>query len=449
VPQAQAPQPDAPKPAASEADKPKAGVHKPAKLDADVEAEIDAAMRELGLGSISDADTIAPVAKPAIHGPRVIEGGREYRTGVIVSVGPTDVFVEFGPKELGVVERNQWKDDKDLPKVGDEFEVAINRYEPSESLFICSLPGAVQKADWELLQPGQVVEARVTGAVKGGLELEVATHRAFMPASQVAIGHIDDLSVFVGEKFTCKISRIDRRGKGNIVLSRRDVLEVERRERAEELKKTLQEGQVVEGTVRKIMPFGAFVDLGGIDGLVHISDLTYERTNYGENQVSKYITEGQRIKVQVLSIDWEKNRISLGMKQIQADPFAEAAEQIVEGAEVTGRVTRLADFGAFVELSPGVEGLIHISELAWHRVNKCEDVVKPDEVVTVKVLRVEKDSRRIGLSLKATTAAPKQAAKGRHGTRDARTAEEIAQEDPAFRRLKEKFGKQGFKGGLG
>src|SRR5690606_22299227 len=172
-----------------------------------------------------------------------------------------------------------------------------------------------------------------------------------------AFEHIADLSVFVGEKLKCKVTRVDRSGRGNIVLSRREVLAEERKAQAEKIKATLAEGQVVEGTVRKIMPFGAFVDLGGVDGLVHVSDLTHDRVGHGEKFVQRYVKEGERIKVQILKLDWEANRISLGVKQIQADPFAQAANEIKEGAEVTGKVTKLADFGAFVELSPGVEGL--------------------------------------------------------------------------------------------
>src|SRR5215831_19867455 len=170
-----------------------------------------------------------------------------------------------------------------MPQKDQELQVVVDKFEASEGIFLCSRPGAVQKADWELLEAGQVVEARVSGVVSGkdgkqaGLELEVAGHRAFMPASQVSHDRIDDLSVFVGEKMKCAVSRVERMGKGNIVLSRRDVLDVERKEMAAKLKDSLQEGQTVEGVVRKIMPFGAFVDLGGIDGLVHISDLTYDR----------------------------------------------------------------------------------------------------------------------------------------------------------------------------
>ncbi len=438
----------------------------PTHLSPEVEAEIEAAMKDL------EAETGSPThTKKPIRGPRVVQAGREHRTGLVVSVGPNDVFLEFGPKELGVIERQQFKEDQ-LPKVGDEIKVVVNRYDSAESLFLCSLPGAVQKAEWEMLSPGQTVEARVTGVNKGGLELEVANHRAFMPASQVSLDHVADLSVFVGEKLVCQISRIDRAGKGNIVLSRRDILKAERAEKAKALKETLKEGDTVEGIVRKIMPFGAFVDLGGVDGLIHISDLSHDRIHMGEKNVAKYVTEGEKVRVQVLKIDWDANRISLGLKQLSEDPFQTVAKDIEEGAEVTGRVSSIADFGAFIEIAPGIEGLVHISELDWNRVNAVGDVLKQDEIVKARVLKIDPETRRISLSIKQTKDKPEGAQAGpgsgdakpmrkrpkgiperqsfgRGSTRDTRKAEEILKETPAMRRLREKFGKEGFKGGLG
>jgi ribosomal protein S1 len=392
-----------------------------------------------------------PHTPAQIRGPRVVQAGREIRPGTVVSVGPTDVFIEFGPKELGVVPRTQWAEGETLPEPKQVFEVVVDRRD-DDGLLLCSRPGSVQKADWELLEPGQVIEAKVTGVNKGGLELEVSGHTAFMPAGQVSVDHIADLSVFVGEKVRCQVMRVDRSGRGNIVVSRREVLMQERRERAEQLKTTLAEGQVVEGTVRKIMPFGAFVDLGGVDGLVHVSDLTHDRVGHGEKFVARYVKEGERLKVQILKLDWEAGRVSLGVKQIQADPFAQAANEIKEGAEVTGRITKLAEFGAFVELAPGVEGLVHISELAWRRVGKVDDVVKPDEVVKAKVLKIDPASRRISLSLKALQPPPERPAAPGRGPRkeQGRSVEEIMKESPELRRLREKFGgNKKLKGGIG
>jgi small subunit ribosomal protein S1 len=427
-------------------------------LSAELEREIDAAMEDMAAAMGEEKQPAGK--KPGIRGPRVVEGGREHRKGRVVSVGASDVFVEFGPKELGIVELSQYGPD-DQPKVGDELEVVVQRFEPSESVYVCVKPGSVQKAEWEMLEPGQVVEARVTGTNKGGLECEVAGHQAFMPASQVSLDRIADLSVLVGEKLPCVVQRVDRRGKGNIVLSRREVLQRERAEAAEMLKASLSEGQTVEGTVRKIMPFGAFIDLGGVDGLIHVSDLTHDRVGHGEKAIAKYVSEGQRVTCQILKLDWEGGRISLGMKQLQSDPFQSAAAEIVEGAEVTGKVTKILEFGCFVEVAPGVEGLVHISEIDHRRIAKVEDAVQANEVVRVKVLKVDPGTRKISLSIKALKDAPERPAgggrggpggrKGR-GDRDDRSPEEILKETPALRRMREEAQKKAAsksKSGLG
>ncbi len=441
-------------------------------INAETQAEIDEAMAELfgsggpgggaggGAGggrrkvelprprvsatSAQHAHDITPMGgaqKAALRGPRVVSAGREHRTGKVVSVGPSDIFLEFGPKELGVAPRVQWPEDQ-LPVVGADLEVVIDRFEAAESLFVCSRPGTVVKAAWENLEVGQTVEGKVIGVNKGGLEVEVAGHSAFMPASQVSLERIPDLSVMVGEKLTCQVAQIDKRGRGNIVLSRRDLLAAERKEKAAKLKDTLHEGDTLDGTVRKIMPFGAFVDIGGVDGLVHISDLSYDRVGFGEQAIGKLLKEGQQVKVRVLKVDWndadpKKSRISLGVKQLSADPFATAVGEIAEGAEVGGRITRLAEFGAFVELAPGVEGLVHVSEIAWKRIAHPKDALKESEVVRCKVLKIDPGSRKISLSIKAMTEAP--AAPAGRGGKDrtpARSIEEISKETPALRRLR-------------
>lgn len=448
------------------------GVESRPALTAEMNAEIEAAMREL--------DAAAPPApkhdpKPAIsgakgpaqfRGPRVVQAGREHRTGKVITVGPTDIFIEFGPKELGIIPRIQFPEDQ-LPQKDQELQVVIDKFEAAEGIFLCSRPGAVQKADWELLEAGQTVEGRVTGVVTGkdgkqaGLELEIAHHRAFMPASQIAPERIEDLSVFVGEKMKCTVTRVERMGKGNIVLSRRDIIDAERKENAAKLRDSLQEGQTVEGTVRKIMPFGAFVDIGGVDGLVHISDLTYDRVGFGEKAVAKFVQEGQKVNVRILKLDWENNRISLGLKQTMSDPFATAVNAITEGAEATGKITKILEFGAFVELGPGVEGLVHISELDHRRVAKVDDVVKTDEIVRVKVLKIDQANRRISLSIKALKPLPEinlgeggggkpggRGGKGKGKDFGGRSAEEILKETPALRRMREKARNMKFKGGI-
>lgn len=430
-------------------------------LSADLAAEIDAAMNQ-SIESAShhvkpkkeeiDAAHKAMGGGPKIKGPRVVESGRERRPGVVVSVGPTDIFVEFGPKELGVLPRIQFTDE-DLPKTGQTVEVVIERFESAESLFICNKPGAVQKADWEMLEPGQVIEARVTGVNKGGLELEVANHEAFMPASQVDVRRIEDLSVFVGEKLKCEVVRVDRTGRGSITLSRKKIAAEERKAEVEKLKDSLKEGDVKEGVVRKIMPFGAFVDIGGIDGLLHVSDLSHDRVN----KVEDVVKEGDKVTVKILKLDWESKRHSLGLKQLTEDPWVAAIKDVVEGAVLTGKVTKLAEFGAFIEVAAGVEGLCHISELDWKRVHKTSDVVQPNKVVKAKVLRIDPGTKKISLSIKQALERPADEGGPRRGRRggfeeDTRKPEEILKETAAFRRLKEeakKKHKEGLKSGLG
>ncbi len=427
----------------------------PASLDAALEAEIDAAMADMEAAGAAAPGASGP-AKAKLRGPRVVQGGREHRSGTVVSVGATDIFVEFGPKEIGVVELRQY-DGVEAPKVGEPLEVVVQRYDADESIYICARPGTVQKADWEMLEPGQVVEARVASVNKGGLTCEVAGHDAFMPASQVDVNRVPDLSVFVGEKLPCLVQRVDRRGRGTIVLSRREVLERERAEAAKGLREALKEGDEIEGTVRKIMDFGAFIDLGGVDGLVHLNDLSHERVNHGAKNVARHVSEGQKVRVQIVKLDWDANRISLGLKQLQADPFASAANEVVEGATLTGKVTNIMEFGAFVEVAPGVEGLVHISELDWKRVQKVEDVVQKGEVITVKVLKVDTDTRKISLSVKQTKdAPPREGGGGRgrgggRGGRDDRDPSEILKETPQLRRLREQAKKRESKGagGLG
>ncbi len=433
-----------------------------AGMSADMAAEINAAMdgTTQPVAHHDKPKVIHTAGEPArVRGPRVVQSGREHRPGTVVSVGPTDIFLEFGPKELAVIPRAQWKEGEEPPAVGSTLDVVVDKFDTNENLFLCSRPGTVQKAEWENLQVGQVIEARVTGVNKGGLELEVAGHKAFMPAGQVSLDRIVDLSVMVGEKLTCTVAQLDTRGRGNIVLSRKDLLKQEREEKAKKLKETLAEGQTVEGTVRKIMPFGAFVDMGGLDGLLHLSDMTYDRTFPGEKTVAKYVKEGQNVRVKILKLDIEGNRISLGLKQLMDDPFAVAVNQITEGAEVMGKVVRMTEFGAFLEIAPGVDGLVHISEISRKRINKPEDVLKQDEIVKAKVLKIEAGTRKISLSIKALLPieapppgsreamfAEKQAERQK---RDAERLAEISKETPELRRQREKFKNKQLSGGFG
>jgi small subunit ribosomal protein S1 len=398
----------------------------PVDMDAKLEAEIEDA-----LGDLSLEDMLDYADKPHQPGAE-----REFKTGLVVNIHGDDVYVEFGPKSQGICPLSQFTE---KPEPGQRLPFVIERYDEREGLLMLSREGAVRKAEWESLDVGQVVEARCTGTNKGGLELELAHHKAFMPAGQVDIRHIEDLEVFVGEKMPCEIIEIDRQ-RERIILSRRSHLETERARLREKLLDELEVGQTVAAVITSIQDYGAFADLGGIDGLIHISDLSYQRIRHP----SEVVKDGDQVNVKVLKIDREADpvRISLGMKQTLEDPYQSQAGKLEVGGTVTGRVTKLMPFGAFVELAPGVEGLIHISELAHERINKVSSVVKPDQVVTVKVLSIDHDQRRIGLSLKAM----QDPAEGGGGDESSR------QEDPHLRKLKAQLGKKfgdNLQGGLG
>jgi len=396
------------------------------RLDEGLEAEIQAA-----LGDMSVEDMLDFADRGGRGGGG---GGRETRTGTVVRVDREDVFVEFGPKSQGVCPLSQF-DEK--PRPGQRLEFVVERYDANEGLLLLSRTGAVRKADWDSLEVGQVVEARCTGTNRGGLEMEVASHRAFMPAGMVDLRHIEDLSVFVGEKMPCEVVELDR-SRDRIILSRRAHLEAERARTRDDLLADLREGATMQGTVVSVRDFGAFVDLGGADGLVHVSDLAWERVKHP----SEVVKEGDTVTVKVLKVDASQDppRISLGMKQCLEDPYQQQAAAIEVGAEVTGRVTRIAAFGAFVELSPGVEGLIHVSELSDKRVSRVNSVVNEGEVVTAKVVSVDHERRRIGLSLRAMR---------NEGAED---VDHDRGSDPELRRLMAQLGNKfggDLKGGIG
>lgn len=380
------------------------------RLDDRLEAEIEDALGGMSLDDIMAMDERpaigrAPGSARAGEDGRAPQSGRQRKIGTIISIRNKDVFVEFGPKSQGVCSLTAFPDPEKPPKPGDRMEFIVERFDAENELLILSREGSITKADWESLEIGQVVEARCTGVNKGGLEMEIAHHRAFMPAGQVDIRHIPDLSIFVGEKFPCEVIEVskDPRGKGGrIILSRRGPLEAARIKQRESILETLQPGNQMRATITSVQPYGAFADIGGMDGLIHISDMSYTRIKHP----SEIVKVGDVVTVQVLKIDREVEppKIGLGLKQTSTDPAIATLGSLKEGETVTGRVTRLAAFGAFVELGPGVEGLIHISELSDRRVNDVRSVVKENEVVTVKILSIDAAAKRISLSLRATQA---------------------------------------------
>jgi predicted RNA-binding protein with RPS1 domain len=324
--------------------------------------------------------------------------------GTVISIHRDDVFLEIGGHLQGVVSLNIFDTP---PEPGAVVEVMVSRFDPAEGLYELTLPGAaVEVGDWSEVAEGMVVEARVTGHNKGGLECEVNRLRGFIPASQISMYRVEDLAQFVDQKFPCVVTEANAE-KRNLVLSRRAILERERAEAKEKIMASLEVGQTREGTVRSLQSFGAFVDLGGVDGLIHISQLSWDRVKHAD----EVLQVGQKVKVNVLKIDPQTGKIGLGFRDLSENPWETAARDYPARTPVKGRVTRITDFGAFVRLGPGVEGLVHISELSHKRVFRVTDVLSEGQDVEVMVLSVDPEQQRISLSLKALEAKPAAAQK--------------------------------------
>ena len=328
------------------------------------------------------------------------EASGSRRRAKIVGIYENDVFIDLGGKSQGVVARSQFGKEEVL-EIGSEVEVIIERYDADSGLLIASRDGAVREAHWDSLRVGTIVQGRITGMNKGGLEVNLNGIRGFMPASHVDVAHVKDISVFLGQKVLCEILELNRRAR-NVLLSRRKVVQKEQQERKKTLLDELAPGQIRQGAVGNLTEFGAFVDLGGIDGLIHISDLSYRQVD----RVSDVLEPGQTVEVKVLKVDKKRERVSLGLKQVKPDPWAGVGERYPVDTRLTVRVVRLERFGAFVELEEGVDGLIPMSEMSWSRIGRLSDVLQVGQAVEAVVIRVEPEKRRIALSLKQVEADP-------------------------------------------
>ncbi len=315
----------------------------------------------------------------------------------VVGIHRDNVFVDLGGHRQGLLSLQGFAEP---PEPDAMLDVVVSRFNPVEGLYEVGLPGAATRVeDWSQVAEGMVVEARVTGHNKGGLECEVSSLRGFIPAGQVSLYRVEDLSQFVGQKFACVITQANP-GKGNLVLSRRAVLEREKAEAKTNLLAQLEVGQVREGIVRSLQEFGAFVDLGGIDGLIHISQLSWDRLRHA----SEALELGQKVRVKIQKIDPETGKIGLAFRDLAENPWASAAQKYPARSKVHGTVSRIMEFGAFMRLEPGIEGLVHISELSHKRVSRASDIVQEGQEVEVLVLSFDGEHQRISLSLKALEA---------------------------------------------
>jgi small subunit ribosomal protein S1 len=358
------------------------------ELDADIESELKEA-----LGDLSDKDLYGePSREVQKKLPTQPEQAR--LSARVVAVRGSDIFVDVpGERNQGLLPLQQFPEDP--PAVGTVVDVQVEGFDHENGLLLVSRKGAVVHADWSSVAVGMTVEARVTATNKGGLAVDVNGIRAFMPISQIDLYRVDDAEQFVNQKLRCLVVEVNP-AERNLVVSRRALLEKEREENREKLWQELAEGQVREGVVRSVKDYGAFVDLGGVDGLLHVSEMSWSRTQ----KASDMVQPGQAVKVVVLKIDRDSRKVGLGLKQLSASPWDAAAMTYPPHTIVKGKVTRLMDFGAFVELEPGIEGLVHLSELAAKRVHRAGDVVQPGQEVQVMVLNVDPAQKRISLSLK-------------------------------------------------
>ena len=322
-------------------------------------------------------------------------------TGKIISVDRDHVLVDIGYKSEGQIRIHEFRDENGEIKaaVGDRVEVMVEYWDDEEEVVSLSKEKAAKIKVWDAIKKAYdddgTVEGTIVSRVKGGFSVDIGVP-AFLPGSQADLRPIRNLDEMVGKTFEFKILKYNRK-RSNIVLSRRVILEEEREKLRAETLATIAEGKVVEGVVKNITEYGVFVDLGGVDGLLHITDISWGRVKHP----SELFNIGDNISVKILNLDLEKERVSLGMKQLTEDPWTTAAKKYPVGSHIHGRVVSLTDYGAFVELEEGIEGLIHVSEMSWTRkIRHPSKVVSPNETVEAVVLDIKPDSRRISLGMK-------------------------------------------------
>ncbi len=324
--------------------------------------------------------------------------------GTVVAIRPNDVVVDVGYKSEGLIARSEFRKMEDLA-VGDKVEVLLERLEDDHGMVVLSKQRAELQKNWDNIlenyNEGDIIEGTVEGRVKGGMLVDVGVE-AFLPGSQIDISPVKNPDEYIGQVVTVKIIKINLERR-NIVVSRRELLEEQRREQKQRLLAEIKIGQVRKGTVKNITDFGAFIDLNGMDGLLHITDMSWGRINHP----SELVKIGDQLEVTILDVDYEKERVSLGLKQQSDNPWHEIESKYPVGHRVHGKVVNLMPYGAFIELEPGVEGLVHVSELSWtKRVARAADVLNVGDEVNAIVLAVNKDDKKISLGIRQTEENP-------------------------------------------
>jgi small subunit ribosomal protein S1 len=361
------------------------------KMSDDLEDEFNAVFSGASLGESLD---VLISKSEAVADQEILEPETKIKATVI-SLHGDSVFLDLGTREQGVVSLKMFPPDAE-PQPGQSLEVTVIRFMQDEGLYDVSVPlAAADVRDWSQVHEGMIVEAKITKSNSGGLECEVNRLRGFIPISQIELFRVEDIEPYVGQKLNCIVEEVDPERR-NLVLSRRALLNQEREEKQKTLFAELEVGQIHEGLVRKIIDGGAFVDLGGVDGFIPISALSWGRINHP----SEVLTEGTHVKVRISKIDETTRRISLIYRDDASNPWSNISERFKERTLARGKVTKIMDFGAFVELMPGVEGLVHISELSSKRVGNVREVVKEGEWVDVYILSINSETKRIALSIK-------------------------------------------------
>ena len=325
--------------------------------------------------------------------------------GTIVRVDNEEVVVDIGFKSEGVVQRDEWDENEPPPEIGQRIEVLLEEFEDSIGLIVLSKRKADRVREWEKIisthNEGDVVKGQVIRKIKGGLLINIGVN-VFLPASQVDIRRPNDIAEYIGQEIECMILKIDE-ARRNIVVSRRRLIEEEREKMKKTLLSNLEIGQLRKGTVKNIADFGAFVDLGGIDGLLHITDMSWGRISHPTDRVKI----DDEVEVMVLNIDYDKEKIALGLKQKSASPWANIGTKYPVGSRIHGEVVNVLSYGAFVKLEDGIEGLVHISEMSWtRRVNHPSELVAISDKVEVMVLGINEDKQEISLGMKQTQPNP-------------------------------------------
>ena len=365
-------------------------------LDEDLEADFEAALEGVAIDDLLDAGASAKAEAPIDPGSRLM--------ATVLTIGPDTAFVDLGGRRQGAMKLAGLLDaGLDLPAVGDSIEVSVGSRNDDDSLYDVALANrAISVEDWTQLQAGMIVEARVTAANKGGLECEVAGLRGFMPASLVSTWRIENFEEMVGQTLDSLVTEIVPEAR-RLVLSRRAVIEKQAADAKTKLLETLEPGVEFDGIVRSVREFGAFVDIGnGVEGLIHVSELSWDRVA----NAADVLKAGEKVRVVVKKVDHETGKIGLSARDLIESPWKRAGDKYHVGATVKGVVSRIAQFGAFVKLEPGVEGLVHISELATRRIRSVSDVAREGQQVECRVITIDPDEQRLSLSIKALAPAP-------------------------------------------